>query len=373
MAECCPSTMAPSGGLARLSVEDEAETGWSRANAAGNVVCPRVFFNPSIDAIAKFRSDSFNESKNNHSGVVVSFTSSHLRNFTSNFSHRIGPYHFGEVYHGTIKIGEKTRSVVVKTWDDNALYLESLIVPYIFIEEEVMFLKDKMIASHPNIVKVIGKCCEENLRAVVYDLDALDTLHHMIPKDDFNWVQRIRVAFKFAQLLEFLHCQVKPYVVLNLSSEHIMLDKMLNPLLFDFGLLSGGVIGELSDLKRRVCPPLGYGDPQFLMGGPCLPRCDVYVYGMILIGIIAKKVVEEKELHNHAPALDVWANEEYKTGTSLVHKSLQSESGYYTRDALSVTELGMWCIQEYGADRPNMTQVVEHLKKLQIVKDLELE
>ena len=50
------------------------------------------------------------------------------------------------------------------------------------LQEEVFFLKENIIASHLNIVNVIGKFCEEQLRAVVYDLDPLDSLDNMIPE-----------------------------------------------------------------------------------------------------------------------------------------------------------------------------------------------
>ena len=42
--------------------------------------------------------------------------------------------------------------------------------------------------------------------------------------DDFSWLQRVNVALELAHLLEFLHRQEQPYVVLNLDPQHIMLD-----------------------------------------------------------------------------------------------------------------------------------------------------
>lgn len=49
-------------------------------------------------------------------------------------------------------------------------------------QEEVMFLTDASVVDHPNLVNVIGYCCDEQVRGVVYDLDPVDTLHNMMLK-----------------------------------------------------------------------------------------------------------------------------------------------------------------------------------------------
>ncbi|CAI9098884.1 OLC1v1035612C1 [Oldenlandia corymbosa var. corymbosa] len=214
--------MAQAVGLASmLPVDEDMEMTESGTENAAEVLHRSVFFNVSIDDVTKLLSGAFRDTG---SGEVANFTSAQLREFSLDFKDRIGPFHFGAVYRGNIN-GKTPGSVLLKIWDDYyAIYLETRENPNIFIDEEAMFLKDKAIASHPSFPKVIGKCCSENLRGVVYDLDPLDSLQNMMPKNSFGWAQRIRVAVKLAQLLEFLHCQENPYVVLNLSAQHIMLD-----------------------------------------------------------------------------------------------------------------------------------------------------
>ena len=44
--------------------------------------------------------------------------------------------------------------------------------------------------------------------------------------DELNWIQRIEVINEVAKLLEFLHGQEKQILILNISSSHILLDKV---------------------------------------------------------------------------------------------------------------------------------------------------
>ncbi|KAL3534202.1 hypothetical protein ACH5RR_002663 [Cinchona calisaya] len=60
---------------------------------------------------------------------------------------------------------------------DGDLIKEFLTATVVLLKEEVRFLTDKTIGLHPNLVNVIGTCCEENVKGIVCDLD---TLHNMM-------------------------------------------------------------------------------------------------------------------------------------------------------------------------------------------------
>ncbi|XP_022762394.1 probable serine/threonine-protein kinase PBL3 [Durio zibethinus] len=107
------------------------------------------------------------------------------------------------------------------------------------------FLQDPSVESHPGMVKLIGHCCQDTtIYGAVYDINPEDTLQNIIDKDSFTWVQRMKVALGLARLLEFLHNRSSPYLVLNIDAAHPLLDQDFNPMLIDFGLLKGGIIGE---------------------------------------------------------------------------------------------------------------------------------
>lgn len=62
------------------------------------------------------------------------------------------------------------------------------------LQEEEMFLTDASVVDHPNLVNLIGYCCEEQVRAVVYDLDPLDTLHNMMLKGTIDLCSGVELS-----------------------------------------------------------------------------------------------------------------------------------------------------------------------------------
>ncbi|OMP04062.1 hypothetical protein COLO4_09986 [Corchorus olitorius] len=104
--------------------------------------------------------------------------------------------HFGKLYRGEIPHGmdESTgrpRRVTVKIWQHLQWGFPSFGKPNGYVVDkksklmnEVYFLSHPSVRNHPNLVKLIGYCCDEDegLYAVVYDLDPLNTLHNLITK-----------------------------------------------------------------------------------------------------------------------------------------------------------------------------------------------
>ncbi|XP_062109542.1 probable serine/threonine-protein kinase PBL12 [Humulus lupulus] len=319
------------------------------------------------------------ESSSSSSNLVV-FTSEDLKSLTNCFNQKnlIGVTQFGKLYWGCIKkpglICTENRDVTVKIWDEKSNCLASD-DEYLMIKEEVKFLTHSSIHCHPNLVKLVGFCCEKEVRGVVYDLNPRGTLHNIILKDDLSWTQRVNIILQLAGVLEFLHAQDKPYLVLNICGSHIMLDWDCNLKLCDFGLISGGIIGEISDLKKQITMPIGYVDPFFAAkGGYWQTGCDVFSFGVILLGLISTRVLDLEKLQR--PELipehmvQIWAKNEYRPNCSLVHKSLSEDWGYHTEDGSTLTELGMRCIEFFPMKRPTMKDVIERLKGLMVIQRL---
>ncbi|KAM7462097.1 hypothetical protein LguiA_030218 [Lonicera macranthoides] len=101
---------------------------------------------------------------------------------------------------------------------------------------------------------------------------------------------------------------------------------------------------------------------------------DVFSYGLILLGLIAKRVDLKEDLVKYMyKTLDEWAYEAYKPHCSLVHDSLTKDKDYDEFDAIALTELAMRCIKaDNPKECPTMSQVVNCLKKLrafQVLKE----
>ncbi|XP_058212038.1 serine/threonine-protein kinase RIPK-like isoform X3 [Rhododendron vialii] len=337
--------------------------------AAPIALMKRLSINPDVSDLLAIKLGSRRE----HFTKPFEFTSEQICTFTDMFDKRnlIGPTQFGEVYRGKIcegMSGSKAKNVIVKRWDEKSDPLVGK-DEYLMVKEEVMFLTDASVVDHPNLVNVIGYCCDEQVRGVVYDLDPVDTLHNMMLKDDFTWLRRIKVALGFLRLLEFLHGHDKPYLVFNIDACHIMLDQEFNPILFDFGLMSGGIIGELSYPKKFIYMSLGYVDPFFVDTGMRHDlSCDVFSYGVILIELIAKIAIDLEKSVKLMDLPDERAKLVYKPGFSLVQESLEKDPGYDATDGPMISNLAMRCVEYFPENRPTMKEVVEQLEGLRVVK-----
>ncbi|KAL0007789.1 hypothetical protein SO802_009291 [Lithocarpus litseifolius] len=306
------------------------------------------------------------------------FTSEDLKACTNNFNIKslVGVIQFGKLYRGKIKgvtTGTEGQDVIVKIWDKKSENMAFL--PYdecLMVKEEVEISTNPTMNSHPNLAKLIGYCFEEEIKGVVYDLRPLDSLQNLMVKDDLNWLQRINVVLEIARLLKFLHGLDKPYLIYNINASHIVVDWDFKPKLIDFGQIGKGIIDEMSRQNKQITMPIRCHDPYFtLREGDWDTSSEVFSFGVILLGLIAKRTCElEKPDIVLDRLLHVWAKKEYKPQCSLVHNSLQEDWGYHAQDGIAITELGMCCIEFFPRNRPTMKDVVERLESLLILQRL---
>ncbi|OMO84892.1 hypothetical protein CCACVL1_10588 [Corchorus capsularis] len=126
-------------------------------------------------------------------GRLILYHSSVLKDFTRNFNpdNFIGLTQFGRLYRGKIETaGEETRFVTVKTWDERLNRFKYSLNEKRLILEEVKILTHASL-KHPNLVKLIGVCYDKHVKAIVYDLNPLDTLHNYMSRggvgDAYKW------------------------------------------------------------------------------------------------------------------------------------------------------------------------------------------
>uniref|UniRef100_A0A5B7ALJ9 Protein kinase domain-containing protein n=1 Tax=Davidia involucrata TaxID=16924 RepID=A0A5B7ALJ9_DAVIN len=305
-----------------------------------------------------------------------------LKQYTDNFSEEnyIGKFQFGKVYRGKIEWAAfgGTQHLTVKIWE----------VPEIYgyypgdneerMMDEIILLRHEKLIHHPGMVKLYGYCLEGDHLGAVYDFKPLDTVYNLLLKDDFTWLQRIKVALGVARLLKFLHARnplYEPFIICNVDPAHIMLDEEYNPKLIDFGMITGGIFPDRTIYVHYVYGSFGYIDPyRIKAGNTWTEKSDVFAFGVVLLSLIAKRAYTEEDrgtcIYGHR-----WAEDEYETiesiklsKRSLVHGSLEAEPGFYSTDGAKITRLAMQCVEFYPVDRPTMNDVVKHLLKLQIVK-----
>ncbi|XP_073157955.1 probable serine/threonine-protein kinase PBL1 [Henckelia pumila] len=294
--------------------------------------------------------------------------------YTDNFSegNYLGHFQFGEYYHGKIVRSGGIQHVVVKIWEvpDKYQYLPGENEARLF--DELTLLGHHTITSHPGMITLCEYCFDGEHLGIVYELKALDSLYNLIPEDGFTWLQRIKVALRFASLLKFLHSgNPNSYIVRNLDAAHIMLEEDYNPKLCDFGMITGGIFPDRTKIKEELNGCWGYVDGYGAIRGKWSRGRDVFAFGTILLSLISKKVYTEEDRLSDTPNVNDWALEEYYSNLelcSLVHESLSAESDFDPLDGRRITALGIQCLHDPGDSRPTMKQVVKRLLRLKVVK-----
>ncbi|KAK6925759.1 Serine-threonine/tyrosine-protein kinase, catalytic domain, partial [Dillenia turbinata] len=210
------------------------------------------------------------ESLRGHSAakLLIAFTFNELKIITSNFrqDYVLGGGGFGSVYKGFISAdlreGLEPLQVAVKVHDGDNSYQghrEWL--------AEVIFLGQ---LSHPNLVKLIGYCCEDEHRVLIYEYMARGSVENnlfsrvLLP---LPWSVRMKIAFGAAKGLAFLHEAEKPVIYRDFKTSNILLDLDYNAKLSDFGLAKDGPVGDKSHVSTRIMGTYGYAAPEYIMTG----------------------------------------------------------------------------------------------------------
>ncbi|XP_065849590.1 probable serine/threonine-protein kinase PBL7 [Euphorbia lathyris] len=303
--------------------------------------------------------------------VIIVLPYLQLNMATSNFGEKnlIGKFQFGRVFRG-VRAGKK---VTVKIWETikgENVYDEA---NELRLRDEISLLQHPDLLSHPNVVKMIGYSLDEGKIGAVYDLDPQDSLYNLAPKDEFSWLQRMKVIYEFANLLVYLHAATPPhlpYRVGNIDAAHIILDKEYSPKFVDFGMTVGGIIlSTRASRMKRLWARMGYIDMD---EGNHFEARDIFGFGCIILCLIHKRVPSV----DFIPRIEVEEDHEEhlrsgnSNGFSYVHKSLKGEQGFNENDGVEITKLGRECVDICAWQRPSMEDVVKRLKKLHVIKKM---
>ncbi|KAM7477502.1 hypothetical protein LguiA_025715 [Lonicera macranthoides] len=133
--------------------------------------------------------------------------------------------YFGMVYKG--KLGTK----------DNRGYYEMLVSIQKFNPEELQDDEEWKAEvnylgnlRHPNLLRLIGYCCDRVHRFLVYEFMASGSLEkHLFNEDGetLNWKRRMKIALDVAKGLAFLHAAAeRPIIFRCFKTSNILLDKV---------------------------------------------------------------------------------------------------------------------------------------------------
>ncbi|MBA0678643.1 hypothetical protein Goari_019973 [Gossypium aridum] len=228
---------------------------------------------------------------------------------------------------------------------------------------------------HPNLVKLIGYCLEDEHRLLVYEFMPRGSLeNHLFRRGSYfqplSWSLRLKVALGAAKGLAFLHGAETRVIYRDLKTSNILLDTNYNAKLSDFGLAKDGPTGDKSHVSTRVMGTYGYAAPEYLATGHLSARSDVYSFGVVLLEMLSGRRVVDKNRPSGEHKLVEWAKP-YLANKRKIFRVLDNrlEGQYTIEGAFKAATLALRCLSIDAKFRPSMNEVVTALEQLQDSND----
>ncbi|XVF48056.1 hypothetical protein PTKIN_Ptkin03bG0160100 [Pterospermum kingtungense] len=240
----------------------------------------------------------------------------------------------------------------------------------LLMQAEVDFLGQ---LHHPNLVKLIGYCIEDDQRLLVYEFMTRGSLeNHLFRRTiPLPWSSRIKIALGAAKGLAFLHGGPEPVIYRDFKSSNILLDSVYNAKLSDFGLAKAGPQGDKTHVSTRVVGTYGYAAPEYVMTGHLTSKSDVYSFGVVLLEILTGRRSMDKKRPSGEQNLVAWARS-YLADKRKLYQLVDPrlELNYSVKGVQKVSQLAYNCLQRDPKARPTMDEVVKVLTPLQDLNDL---
>ncbi|KAK8586876.1 hypothetical protein V6N12_021397 [Hibiscus sabdariffa] len=236
---------------------------------------------------------------------------------------------------------------------------------------EVDFLGNLL---HPNLVKLVGYCIEDDHRLLVYEFMPRGSLeNHLFRRSlPLPWSIRMKIALGAAKGLAFLHEEAERLVIYrDFKTSNILLDADYNAKLSDFGLAKDGPEGDKSHVSTRVMGTYGYAAPEYVMTGHLTSKSDVYSFGVVLLEMLTGRRSMDKNRPNGEHNLVEWARPHLGDKRSFFQILDPRLEGHFSiKGAQKAAQLAAQCLSRDPKARPRMSEVVETLKPLPNLKDM---
>ncbi|CAK9188253.1 unnamed protein product [Ilex paraguariensis] len=232
---------------------------------------------------------------------------------------------------------------------------------------EVNFLG---VVKHPNLVKLVGYCAEDDERGIqrllVYELMRNKSLEdHLLTRapSPLSWTARLKIAQDAARGLAYLHEEMDFQLIFrDFKTSNVLLDENFNAKLSDFGLARQGPAAGLSHVSTSVVGTVGYAAPEYVRTGRLTVKSDVWSFGVVLYELITGRRAVERNLPRNEQKLLEWVRpyvSDPKKFCLIIDPQLDGQ--YYIRSAQKLASLANKCLMKQPKSRPKMSDVVEML------------
>ncbi|KAJ0744792.1 putative protein kinase RLK-Pelle-RLCK-VIIa-2 family [Helianthus annuus] len=299
-----------------------------------------------------------------------SFTYDEMRMATELFNSNlvIGEGGFGVVYKGiideSVRSGYNRVEVAIKKLNPMGLQGE---------KEWLTELNYLARLRHPNLMKLIGYCCEGTHRLLVYEFMSAGSLEDIMfaplkkgSIHPLSWGQRMKIALDAAKGLQYLHTTERPVIYRDFKSSNILLDENFNAKLSDFGIAKDAPMGKTTHISTRVVGTEGYTAPDYAQTGHLRVNSDTYALGVVLLELaLGLRAIDDRRASDMRSLPD-FANQ-YMTHKRVMVDLIdpRMERNYSRKDAVKVINLALQCLHDSPVMRPPMSKILKILESVQ--------
>ncbi|KAI3507421.1 hypothetical protein L1887_22406 [Cichorium endivia] len=217
-----------------------------------------------------------------------------------------------------------------------------------------------------------GFCSQKQHKLLVYEYVENQSLDKRLFSSSFlQWKERFQVAIGIAKGLAYLHHECLEWVIhCDVKPENILLDGAFQAKIADFGLAKLSQRGGPNSEFTRIRGTKGYMAPEWAHNLPITAKVDVYSYGVVILemtqGIRLSNISvhgeEEKESELKRFARETKMKIREEKGLWIEEIIDPRLGGLFSRkQAATLVEVGLSCVEEDRHKRPTMDSVVQLL------------
>ncbi|CAI8588484.1 unnamed protein product [Vicia faba] len=230
--------------------------------------------------------------------------------------------------------------------------------------------------SHPNLVKLLGYCRDDDEFLLVYEFMPRGSLENHLfrrntNREPLSWKSRLEIAIDAARGLAFLHSSDKQVIYRDFKASNILLDGNYNAKISDFGLAKFGPSGGDSHVTTRIMGTHGYAAPEYIATGHLYVKSDVYGFGVVLLEMLTGLQAHDSKRHSEQQNLVEWIkpflSNKRKLKSTVMDCRLEGQ--YSPKAVLETAKLILKCLEHDPKKRPSMKDVLETLEGIKAIKD----